>query len=60
MDELLGIASQLEELSARLAVLKELHSHNVDAEARLEAAHQLSRRAAKMVRRQLKTMRPSK
>jgi hypothetical protein len=60
MKELLEIASEFDGLAARLAVLKERHSSNVDAESRLEAAYQSSKRAAQLVRRQARTMRPQR
>jgi hypothetical protein len=59
MKELVGIAGQLDELAEKLAALKDYHAGNADAEARLDAAHQASRKAARLVRRQIRTMRIS-
>jgi hypothetical protein len=54
---LLAMASQFEELAAKLASLDEFHAGNVDFEERLEAACQASERAAQLIRRKAETMR---
>jgi len=59
MKEMLGIVSQLEELAAKIEGLKALHAGDAFAEARLEAAHRSSKRAARLMRRQVATMRYS-
>jgi hypothetical protein len=57
MEELLGVVSQFEELAAKIENLKTRHADNVFAVARLEAAYQASKRAARLIRRQVRTMR---